>query len=172
MFGSIDRILAASDRQIVETCREDGDIGRLIAAARRLIEAALHTNVTRSAVDSADPAFQRYIIGKFRGRPLEELHAIYVDDADGFIAEELIAGGGAGSVNASLRQIVGRGLELGAAGLVLFHNHPSLRPEPSIEDIRSTHRVAGVIAAVGIRLVDHLIVAGQKVSSMKRMGLI
>ncbi len=172
VFGSLDRTMTASDQQIVAACGEDRDIGLLIAAARRLVEAGLCASVTRAPVDCNDVALERYLALKFNGRPVEELHAIFVDDGDGFIAEEIIAAGGTSFVNANLSHILRRTMELGAAGLILFHNHPSRNPGPSVEDVRSTQRVAETIAAIGVRLIDHLIIAGQSVSSMKRLGLL
>jgi DNA repair protein RadC len=45
-----------------------------------------------------------------------------------------------------------------ASGLIVCHNHPSQSPEPSPEDLEITERLAQASRAVGIRLLDHLIV--------------
>ena len=44
-----------------------------------------------------------------------------------------------------------------AAGIVLFHNHPSGDLSPSAEDLAFTRRLAEAGETVGVRLVDHLI---------------
>jgi len=44
-----------------------------------------------------------------------------------------------------------------AAGIILFHNHPSGDPSPSAEDLAFTRRLADAGETLGIRLVDHLI---------------
>ena len=44
-----------------------------------------------------------------------------------------------------------------AAGIILFHNHPSGDPSPSVEDLAFTRRVAAAGETLGIRLVDHLV---------------
>ena len=52
------------------------------------------------------------------------------------------------------------GLLRGACGLVLFHTHPSRDPSPSLEDLAFTRRLAEAGDAVGIKLIDHLILGG------------
>ena len=44
-----------------------------------------------------------------------------------------------------------------AAGLVVFHTHPSGDPSPSPEDHHFTRRMEQAGEVVGVRLVDHLI---------------
>ena len=59
----------------------------------------------------------------------------------------------------------------GAAGVVLFHTHPSGDPAPSVEDVLFTRRIAEAGEVVGVRLADHLIVtAGDRWVSLKNRG--
>jgi DNA repair protein RadC len=68
--------------------------------------------------------------------------------------------------------ILGSALQLGAGALIVAHNHPSGDAEPSEEDKQSTRRLADGARAVGLRLVDHLIFAGDEVRSMAALRLI
>lgn len=45
----------------------------------------------------------------------------------------------------------------GAAGVVLFHTHPSGDPTPSEADLQFTRRMAYAAALVGVDLVDQLV---------------
>ncbi|HNU83642.1 MAG TPA: JAB domain-containing protein, partial [Thermoanaerobaculia bacterium] len=56
------------------------------------------------------------------------------------------------------RGILTAALLVNAAGILLFHNHPSGDPSPSAEDLAFTRRMAEACQVVGIRLVDHIIV--------------
>ena len=60
----------------------------------------------------------------------------------------------------------------GAAGLVLFHNHPSGDPQPSPEDIQLTHRLVRAGRIVGVPIVDHLILADTRFYSFRASGLL
>lgn len=46
-----------------------------------------------------------------------------------------------------------------ASGVMLFHNHPSGKLVPSNEDRRLTDKVNKALDTLGIRLVDHIILA-------------
>lgn len=71
-----------------------------------------------------------------------------------------------------LRQIIFDAAIHGSAGLVLAHNHPSGDPTPSARDCALTRRLAMLGDAMEVSLLDHLILAGGKVRSMREMGLL
>lgn len=47
----------------------------------------------------------------------------------------------------------------GAPAVVLVHNHPGASPAPSASDIRVTDRLRKTLAAVGVSLIDHVIIS-------------
>lgn len=171
-FGSVERALTACDEQLLDACKEDRDIGALIAAAKSLVLAAMQETVIRSPVASDDLALHEYLKIKFRGRPHEELHAIFVDYNQGFLSEELVAKGDSGHVQTRIRPILRRAIELEARGFLLVHNHPSRHPGPSQADISATRQIAQVAKALDLTVFDHLIVAGNHVFSMHGAGLL
>ncbi len=58
-----------------------------------------------------------------------------------------------------------------AAGIILFHSHPSGDPSPSAEDLAFTRRLEGAADVVGVRLVDHLIIGeSPKYVSLRQRG--
>ena len=60
----------------------------------------------------------------------------------------------------------------GAAGILLSHTHPFGDPRPSWEDTAFTRRMARACEVMGVRFVDHLVVAygGAWVSLRERGG--
>ena len=54
-----------------------------------------------------------------------------------------------------------------AAGIILFHNHPSGEPEPSKEDIQMTVRVKKAGELLGIALQDHIIIGEDRYYSFR-----
>jgi len=58
-----------------------------------------------------------------------------------------------------------------AAGVVLVHNHPSGDPHPSTEDIAMTTALVAACEAVGLPLLDHVIVAVQGAVSLFELGV-
>lgn len=70
----------------------------------------------------------------------------------------------------SPRDVVRLALEVHAAGVIVFHNHPSGLPSPSREDHDLTRKLNHATDLMGIDLVDHLIVAKRRYYSMKQHG--
>jgi DNA repair protein RadC len=60
----------------------------------------------------------------------------------------------------------------GSRGIVLAHNHPSGSANPSDSDCRATRRLASAAEALDCTILDHLIFAGTKCTSLRAMGLL
>ncbi len=60
----------------------------------------------------------------------------------------------------------------GAASIVIAHNHPSGDPTPSAEDIALTERLRRGADCLGMRLLDHVIVAADGYFSFLDAGLL
>ena len=63
-------------------------------------------------------------------------------------------------------------LALPAAALILVHNHPSGDTTPSSEDLEVTRQLAQAARLLGLELLDHLIVARGRYTSIKETGAI
>lgn len=75
------------------------------------------------------------------------------------------------SVSGRYRPLLARVFEVGAAGFVLVHNHPSGISSPSGADIAATRRLSAIARALDVEFHDHLIVGGRSVVSLRRAGL-
>ena len=62
-------------------------------------------------------------------------------------------------------------LEKGAAACVLLHNHPSAVKDQSQADELITKRLTAALALIDVRVLDHLIIAGDSVLSFVEKGL-
>ena len=70
-----------------------------------------------------------------------------------------------------VRQVVENALYAGASGIILAHNHPSGVALPSAEDRMVTHQVMEALEPLGIRLIDHIVVADNDFVSMAESKL-
>jgi DNA repair protein RadC len=57
-----------------------------------------------------------------------------------------------------------------AAGIVLFHNHPSSDPTPSADDVVLTRRMVDAGVLMGIEVLDHLILTQTRYCSLRETG--
>jgi len=96
----------------------------------------------------------------------EWLLALFVDEYLQLLAVDTIARGDISSCPIKLGRILARGSLLGASGFLLVHNHPSGDAEPSLTDIEATQRIAVLARDMELPLIDHLIIAGDKMISV------
>ena len=93
----------------------------------------------------------------------EWLLALYVDGHLQLLAVDTVAQGDIGSCPVPFQKLIHRACAVGAEGFVLVHNHPSGDPKPSVSDVQVTRRLARVSHELDVPLLDHLIVAKDKI---------
>ena len=54
--------------------------------------------------------------------------------------------------------------------IIVVHNHPSQTAEPSPEDVALTRRLVQAAELLGIELLDHVVIGGDRVVSLKERG--
>ncbi|HEY0413525.1 MAG TPA: JAB domain-containing protein [Allosphingosinicella sp.] len=106
----------------------------------------------------------------FQGAEAESVAVLHLDAERRVIGITRDAAGGTEDVELPLAAILGSALKLGAAAIVIAHNHPSGDPEPSAADRDATRRLAEAGAAMGVKLVDHLVFGGSDCRSMAALG--
>lgn len=57
-------------------------------------------------------------------------------------------------------------------GIIVFHNHPSGEPSPSADDVAITKKLVEATNLVGLRLLDHVIIAKKGTFSFMVAGLL
>jgi DNA repair protein RadC len=144
--------------------------GRPIAQGRRARMRRIRLGA--SVLDNSDLHLQRYLRLSIGGAAREALIAIFLDSHHRYITDEYVAAGQGSHVVARLQPLLQRAVDLRARGLILAHNHPSGSVRPSAADIAATRRIGVLAQAARVRLVDHLIVSGSDVFSMRHAGLL
>ena len=169
-FGSLGQVLAAASWKIAQFTGNDL-LAATLSAARAAVLEGLQEDFCRFPIDLRDPKLLVYLKAQMQGEE-EYLHAIFLDNQQRYISDERVASGDWTNVAIRLRPLFRRTMEIGAAKLVLCHNHPSGNPTPSQADIIFTNEVQKVARSLGIELLDHLIVSGKSVFSMRTAGLV
>ncbi len=124
------------------------------------------------------PAFKRSSDVKDHYLPLmkdlrkEVFKVLLLSRANKLIKEVTIS---EGTLDASIvhpREVFREALLESAAGVILIHNHPSGNPAPSEEDLRITKQLVEAGRVMGIKVYDHIILAGNEHRSLADEGLI
>lgn len=112
-----------------------------------------------------------YLSLRYPIRGQEILGALFLDSRRRLMGERELYRGTANETVVEPREVLRECLLRSAAGVVLFHTHPSGDPTPSAQDLHFTRRMVEAARAVGVELVDHLILAGAgNWVSMKERG--
>jgi DNA repair protein RadC len=102
----------------------------------------------------------------------ERFFAVLLDGRHRVLGHEVVS---QGTLTASLvhpREVFRPALRACAAALILVHNHPSGDPTPSAEDRDVTSRLARAGEILGVRVVDHVVVAERGYCSLREEGLL
>jgi DNA repair protein RadC len=84
---------------------------------------------------------------------------------------KVVATGGQNQTVVDPRTLFRDALLLGAAALVLGHNHPSGDPTPSGDDLKLTRQLVQAGQLLGVRVHDHLILGGPgRFASLAALG--
>lgn len=102
------------------------------------------------------------------GLPHEEAWVFFINRANALIAHHRHSQGISHAVLIDERQIVREALELRADGVAIVHNHPSGVCAPSSNDMEITRRVKAALGLFQMRLLDHIIIAGEHYFSIEK----
>jgi DNA repair protein RadC len=102
----------------------------------------------------------------------EELWLLALDGHHGLRSARRVASGGIHGLHVAARDPLRVALREGASAFVLVHNHPSGDPAPSPEDVAFTRTVERAAGVVGIPLLDHVVIARRRATSMLEEGLL
>lgn len=114
----------------------------------------------------------KYFIQQLASETVEKFYAVYLSTANKIIKEKLIT---SGILNASLihpREVFKTAISVSANSIILVHNHPSGNNTPSKEDIAITNQLVDAGKLMGIKILDHLIIAGNTYYSFRTQGLL
>ncbi len=169
-FGSLRRLFSADEK---EFCQIKG-LGRAkyvqLQASLEMSQRYMHEEISRQDAMENPTQVKQYVLSRLSGKVNEVFSALFLDNQHRVIAfEELFFG----TVNASSvhpRVVLQRSLAHNAAAVIVAHNHPSGVAEPSISDIAITKTLKTSLALVDVRLLDHLVVAANQVTSLAELG--
>ncbi|MFZ1743769.1 MAG: JAB domain-containing protein [Pontixanthobacter sp.] len=144
----------------------------MLLAARDLVDTARQEQLSSASVDPNDPSLRQYLQSRLGTGTQERLLVIFCDHAKQYLLDEEMGWGTSGNVRFNMVKLFRRSLELDAACLLLVHNHPSGQCLPSDDDIDSTRRLAATAQALGLTILDHLIVTQRQCYSLRAGALL
>ncbi|MGK8520449.1 RadC family protein [Nocardia asteroides] len=105
----------------------------------------------------------------FAGARVERLLVLVCDARNRLRQQVFVAEGAIDQVAVPVREILNTVLRHDGRALAIVHNHPSGDPTPSSDDCRATTLLAEAARTVGLRFLDHVVIAGEKWASAPRL---
>lgn len=170
----------------------DGDLTALFAAPRerlRQIEgvgdavadqiAIINAFINRTAKQAVKGrevlgswnALIAYCTRAMSGETTEQFRILFLDRKNQLLRDEVQNRGTVDHTPVYPREVVKRALELGAAAVILVHNHPSGDPTPSSSDVEMTKQIIDAARTLDITVHDHLIIGRGRHTSLRQLGL-
>ncbi|MBW3662670.1 MAG: DNA repair protein RadC [Actinobacteria bacterium] len=109
---------------------------------------------------------------RFEGRDRECCLAVMLDTKHRLLTVRTVSVGSIDHTFMGPREILRDALLANATATIVAHNHPSGDPEPSRDDELVTRRLAEAASLVGVDLLDHVVVAGDRWVSLARRGVV
>jgi DNA repair protein RadC len=125
----------------------------------------------RDAFGSPD-AVKNYLQLHLARKPCEEFAVLFLDAQNRLMEMQVMFRGTLTQTSVYPREIVAAALDIGAAAVVLAHNHPSGTVQPSRADEALTQTLKAALALVDVRVLDHIIVAPGHALSMAERGVL
>ena len=171
-FGSLSAVLRAQAALLVQ----QSGIGDASVAALKIVEAAglnlSHSDIENRHVLTSWSEVQHFCVTRLAHEPVEHFMILCLDNRNRLIAEEVLSRGTVDQTPVYVREVINAALRHHAKAVILVHNHPSGKTEPSRADIDMTAELKTALSLVTITLHDQLIVAGKTVVSFKSLGLL
>lgn len=145
---------------------------RQIAAARELSRRQLQDCLQRGSALTSPADTIEYLRTALQDRRREIFCCLFLDTRHRVMACEELFQGSIDGASVYPRVVAERALRLGAAAVIVAHNHPSGVTEPSLADQAITRRLKDALALLEIRLLDHFVIGDGLPASMASRGMI
>ena len=112
------------------------------------------------------------VMPQLRDLKTEVFKVVYLDSSNRIIDISDTAVGTVDQAFPIIREIIHAALQKFAKSIVCAHNHPSGESSPSIQDKKFTQDLCNAGKLMDIKLLDHIIIAGDKHFSFADEGLV
>lgn len=109
---------------------------------------------------------------RLRDLKQEQFIAVLLNNRRQYLSDKVITKGTLNSSPVHPREVFNAAIRESAACVIIVHNHPSGDPKPSAEDIEVTKILRKAGELVGIPILDHIVIADDRYTSLIEEGLI
>ncbi|MEI6415028.1 MAG: DNA repair protein RadC [Pseudomonadota bacterium] len=172
-FGTLSAVLEADPKDLASVTGVGDRVAAFISLIPQITRRYFHDRVKRDKPRLASAEMvTAYLVPLMAGRPEEVFYVLCLDSQCRVLYPALIGEGTVKEAHIHPRHVVEAALRHRAASVILAHNHPGGTPRPSTADHQITVLLVQALGAIGIPVLDHLVVAGEQAYSFAREGVL
>ena len=162
-YGSLYNLFEADIHDIMNRCNLTENVAVLISMIPKVANLYFRSKWNRDVLVMDNvKTVGRYAVSLFIGRTNEAFYIFCLDTGRRLNHVSLIAEGTLDETPVYPREIVSEALKHQATAIILAHNHPGGTTKPSRKDLEATLRITDVLNFLSIRVIDHIVVAGDR----------
>jgi len=171
-FGDLQGVLTAPIHKLTAV---DG-VGKATAVLISLAADCGRLCLRREAAEglrlSSPKALFEYCRARLGNNDDEQFRCFFLDSQNRLLGEEVLQEGTVDQAVVYPRKVLERALAHKATGILFVHNHPGGCLEPSSHDVELTRNLVHTATVMGIRVLDHVIVAAHGYTSFSERGML
>lgn len=150
----------------------DALVTRKLSVAKEILLRDLTARMKARSVLGSPDAAREWLKIRCADMEHEVFLLLHLDVRNRLIDAEEIFRGTLTHTSVYPREVVKSVLAHNTASLMLAHNHPSGDTEPSQADRQLTKQLSSALSLVDVRIVDHFVVAGDRILSFAEQGFL
>lgn len=165
-FGSANAMFAA-DRYIWEQLNLHPNDALLLSRICEISRYADQAYYSRHPRLNTLQSALNYLVANFRSLQVERFYMLCLDKRGCLKEKVFLYDGTADCTLLNLHKMLREAVRISPEAVILSHNHPGGTMHPSPEDVSSTRSAMQALSAIGIPVLDHLIIAGNRGVSLR-----
>ena len=102
----------------------------------------------------------------------EQLRVLLLNARNVVVGQRVVYQGNVSSTIVRPAEVLRPAVIEAVPGIIVSHNHPSRDPTPSPEDVAITRDLTQAAKLLGVELLDHVVIGGERFVSFKERGLL
>lgn len=169
-FGGLSGVFEASVPELTDVPGVGENAALLIRLVPQMMKKYELSKVSDMRSFHKSSQVAQFLIPRFMTEREELVLVLCLDSRNNMLCCEVLNRGVVNAVDISVRRLVETALKHRASAVVLAHNHPDGVAIPSREDEVFTEKAMEALRLMGIRMMDHIVVAGKSFFSMRDSG--
>ncbi|GGP26396.1 RadC family protein [Silvimonas amylolytica] len=161
-FGSLNGVFSAPRAAFSQIAGMGDAKYAQLQAVLEMARRALHEDISHSNALTSPQTVRDYLALLLRNRRVECFVALLLDAGHRVLACVELSQGSLNQTQVYPQEVASQALQHHACAIIVAHNHPSGRVQPSAADINLTQTLRDALQLIDVRLLDHFIIAGSQ----------